>query len=149
MNCISYKIDNSRYRFRYAAFDLFTIGKASDYIPIQYTFSLMICQYLFNSIAIYIPIPRIHEIDIVARRRDDTFVHRVVNTLIGLAYPVSQTIGVFADDICRPVARAAVDHDILDILLGLVEHRQHRLLDTVGRVVTHRHNGTQIGRAHV
>ena len=141
MNCISYKINNRRYWFRYAAFDFFTIGEAPDYIPIQYTFILMICQYLFNSIAIYIPIPRIHEIDLVARRRGDTLVHRVVNTLIGLAYPVSQTIGVFADDICRPVDRPAVDHDVLDIRIGLAEHRQHRLLDTIDRVVTHRHNG--------
>lgn len=72
---------------------------------------------------------------VIARRRLDAFVHRVVNSFVGFADPVRDFTGVLFDDCFAVVLAATVDDNVLEILPGLTEQTFYRLRQAFGIVV--------------
>src|SRR5207245_10576918 len=56
-----------------------------------------------------------------------SFIDGVALTTVRLAYPVFQMLLIFLDDIETIVRAPAVDHDILDIRILLIEDREYGL----------------------
>ena len=81
------------------------------------------------------PIIRPQKIDILARRPPYPLIHRVVNPLIRLADPVGNLLLILSYDLHRAIRRPAIDDDIFDARILLLDHAQNRLLDGGGSVV--------------
>ena len=68
------------------------------------------------------PVIGIHQADHLAARCRQALVEGVADATVGLADPTGQPAGVAPDDLEGAVGRGAVDHDVLDLGVGLREH---------------------------
>src|SRR5687768_568961 len=68
------------------------------------------------------------------RDKGNSLVHRVVQTSIGLAHPVVDLIIEPPNDVQSSVSRSSIDDEILQIRVGLAQHRVDCRLDS-GRAV--------------
>jgi hypothetical protein len=64
----------------------------------------------------------------------EAFVDRVRLSAVGLAHPPGEAILVAADHLDAPVRGTAVDHDVLDRLVVLLQYRPHRLLQELALI---------------
>ena len=71
----------------------------------------------------------IHEIDPGSRRPRETFVHGIVDALVGFRDPKRYLIGVLFYDIDGAIAAASVNDDILDVRICLPKYRKDCLFD--------------------
>lgn len=79
----------------------------------------------------------VHEVDVVAGGDGYAFVHGVVDAFVGFGDPVGQPTGVLFYYIDSAVGRSAIDNDIFDIRVCLIEYREDRMFNTVGGIITH------------
>ena len=82
----------------------------------------------------------VDEPDIISRRLLKPLVHGIVYPLVRLAHPIGQSRFIPSDDICRPVCRTAVYHDIFDVRIGLAQHVQQRLLHQAHGIIGNRYD---------
>jgi len=69
-----------------------------------------------------------------------TLVDSVRLALVGLGLPVRQTVSIFFDNLQAAIARAAVDDDVLQVWVILLQHRAQRLLEESRLVEGRRHD---------
>lgn len=55
-------------------------------------------------------------------------------TPVGFAHPVSQPAFILPDDFCRVIRTAAINDDVLQVGIVLIEHRQDGLLQVMSLV---------------
>ena len=58
----------------------------------------------------------------------NALVHCVVNAFVRFGDPVGKPVGVLFYDVYGAVGRTAVDNDVFNMRVALVEHRQYCLL---------------------
>ena len=73
----------------------------------------------------------------ITRSRMSTFIHRVVDSAVGLRYGVGEAVGIAGYDACGAIRTAPVNHDVLKIGVGLTQHVLHRPFYKGGAVVCH------------
>jgi hypothetical protein len=64
-----------------------------------------------------------------------TFVHSMIDTIVGLGYPVVYIFIVFFYDINTSIGRPSVNDYILKVTAGLVDHTLNGLTQTILIVV--------------
>src|SRR2546430_16346879 len=77
-----------------------------------------------------------------------SFIDGVALTTVRLAYPVFQVLLIFLDDVETSVRAPAVDHDILDIRILLIEDREYGLFKIRTLVVRRGNDGDARERIH-
>lgn len=60
--------------------------------------------------------------------------------LVGLGLPVRQPVGIFLDNLQAAIARAAIDDDVFQVGVILLEHRAQGLLEERRLVEGRRHD---------
>ena len=74
-------------------------------------------------------------------------VQRIAMAGVGLADKMVQPVFVFLDDLHRAVGAAAIDHDIFEMRIILIQHRAQRVFDK-SRLVEGRGDDGNPGAAH-
>src|SRR2546425_5488434 len=77
-----------------------------------------------------------------------SFIDGVALTTVRLAYPVFQILLIFLDDVETIVRAPAVDHDILDIRVLLIENREYCLFKIGTLIVRRGDDGDARERIH-
>jgi len=58
-------------------------------------------------------------------------VHGIVDPAVGFTGPEREPVRIFSDDLDGPVGRSAVDDDVFNVRIPLIENAPNRLFDDV------------------
>lgn len=94
-----------------------------------------ILKKLFYNAFVYKLIPRIHKINPLPRRHLYPLIHRIINPLVRFAHPVRNSVSIFPDNFNSAISAAAINNNILYVMIRLIKYGQHGLFNRVRSIV--------------
>ena len=92
-------------------------------------------ENIFQNQFIIKPIPRIHKINPLSRRHLYPLIHRIINPLVRFAHPVRNSVSIFPDNFNSAISAAAINNNILYVMIRLIKYGQHSLFNRVRSIV--------------
>ena len=86
-------------------------------------------------------VSRVHKHQIFAMSLRNPFVHRMIDTLVGLGHPITQSGSTLFNHLFTAIRRATVNNNVFVISKRLVKHTLNRLLQTNFIIIIYRYNG--------